>query len=102
MGKATQARFVRLRAAGAPNLKAALKKVIRDATAQVSIGGDGDEDDAEVTLGRDGRKYLDYDLEGLHAFLSAQPDGSKRVIVAFEDSEAFESSLLTDLLALFQ
>ncbi|KAK3354163.1 origin recognition complex subunit 3 N-terminus-domain-containing protein [Neurospora tetraspora] len=102
LGKATQARFVRLRAAGAPNLKAALKKVIRDATAQVSLdgGGDGDED-AEVAFGRDGRKYLDYDLEGLHAFLGAQQDSSRRVIVAFEDSEAFESSLLTDLLALF-
>lgn len=88
-----------------PNLKAALKKVIRDATAQVSSdgggGGDGDED-AKVTFGRDGRKYLDYDLEGLHAFLSSQQDPLKRVIVAFEDSEAFESSLLTDLLALFQ
>ncbi|CCC04973.1 hypothetical protein SMACR_04340 [Sordaria macrospora] len=104
LGKATQARFVRLRAAGVPNLKAALKKVIRDATAQVSSdgggGGDGDED-AKVTFGRDGRKYLDYDLEGLHAFLSSQQDPLKRVIVAFEDSEAFESSLLTDLLALF-
>lgn len=77
--------------------------MIRDATAQVSLdgGGDGDED-AEVAFGRDGRKYLDYDLEGLHAFLGAQQDSSRRVIVAFEDSEAFESSLLTDLLALFQ
>ncbi|KAK3396482.1 origin recognition complex subunit 3 N-terminus-domain-containing protein [Sordaria brevicollis] len=101
LGKATQARFVRLRAAGAPNLKAALKKVIRDATAQVSVEGDGDEDDTEVAFGRDGRKYLDYDLEGLHAFLGAQQNSSRRVIVAFEDSEAFESSLLTDLLALF-
>lgn len=102
LSKATQARFVRLRAAGAPNLKAALKKVIRDATAQVSLDGSGDGDeDIEVAFGRDGRKYLDYDLEGLHAFLSAQQNSSRRVIVAFEDSEAFESSLLTDLLALF-
>ncbi|KAK3487372.1 origin recognition complex subunit 3 N-terminus-domain-containing protein [Neurospora crassa] len=101
LGKATQARFVRLRAAGAPNLKAALKKIIRDATAQVSLdGGDGDED-TEVALGRDGRKYLDYDLEGLHAFFGVQQDSSRRVVVAFEDSEAFESSLLTDLLGLF-
>lgn len=64
-------------------------------------GGDGDED-TEVALGRDGRKYLDYDLEGLHAFFGVQQDSSRRVVVAFEDSEAFESSLLTDLLGLFQ
>jgi origin recognition complex subunit 3 len=31
---ATQARFVRLRASEAPNLKAALKKIIRDAMAR--------------------------------------------------------------------
>jgi origin recognition complex subunit 3 len=47
-----------------------------------------------------GRKYLDYDLEALHVFLSQQQ--SRRVVVAFQDSEAFESGLLTDLIALFQ
>ena len=47
-----------------------------------------------------GRKYLDYDLEALHVFLNQQQ--SRRVVVAFQDSEAFESGLLTDLIALFQ
>ncbi len=46
---ATQARFVRLRASEAPNLKAALKKIIRDATAR-GVGEEEDED-AEVTQG---------------------------------------------------
>jgi hypothetical protein len=51
-----------------------------------------------------GRKYLDYDLEALHVFLSQQQQQqqSHRVVVAFQDSEAFESGLLTDLIALFQ
>lgn len=43
-------RCVRLRAAEAPNLKATLKKIIRDLTKQVSGGGD---DDAELAVGKD-------------------------------------------------
>ncbi|KAM7222341.1 Origin recognition complex (ORC) subunit 3 N-terminus domain containing protein [Rhypophila decipiens] len=101
LSQSAQARVVRLRAAGAPNLKAVLKKIIRDAAAggvkeeEEETEGDG----AEVSVGGDGRKYLDYDLEGLHAFLKTR--GSRRVIVAFEDSEAFDNGLLTDLIALF-
>lgn len=48
-----------------------------------------------------GRKYLDYDLESLHVFLNQQQQ-ARRVVVAFQDSEAFESGLLTDLITLFQ
>ncbi|KAK4099792.1 hypothetical protein N658DRAFT_567909 [Parathielavia hyrcaniae] len=93
---ATRARFVRLRASEAPNLKAVLKKVIRDASAS---GSDGEEDgDVEVSQG--GRKYLDYDLEALHVSLLQQQQ-SPRVVIAFQDSEAFEGGLLADLIALF-
>ncbi len=46
---ATQARFVRLRASEAPNLKAALKKIIRDATARGA--GEDEDQDVEVTQG---------------------------------------------------
>ncbi|KAK3693833.1 origin recognition complex subunit 3 N-terminus-domain-containing protein [Podospora appendiculata] len=95
LSEATGAKVVRLRSAGAPNLKAVLKKIIRDATSRGADGGD----DAEVSVGSDGRKYLNYDLEALHVFLTAQD--SRRVIVAFEDSEAFDSGLLADLIALF-
>ncbi|GAB1311293.1 Origin recognition complex subunit 3 [Madurella fahalii] len=94
----TQAKFVGLRAAAAPNLKAALKKIIREATAQVP---DDEEDDLEVSVGQDGRKYLDYDLEALHVFLNQQQQQSRRVVVAFQDSEAFDSGLLADLITLF-
>ncbi|KAK3330393.1 origin recognition complex subunit 3 N-terminus-domain-containing protein [Apodospora peruviana] len=92
------ARVVRLRSAGAPNLKAALKKIINDATASLSERSE-DDDIAEVSVGEDGRKHLNYDLEGLYAFLKARE--SRRVIIAFEDSEAFDSGLLTDLIVLF-
>ncbi|KAH6626054.1 origin recognition complex subunit 3 N-terminus-domain-containing protein [Chaetomium sp. MPI-SDFR-AT-0129] len=102
---AAQARFVRLRAAEAPNLKAVLKKIIRDATARTADEEEGV--DVEV-MTQGGRKYLDYDLEALHVFLKNQKQHQqhqqqhqRRVVVAFQDSEAFESGLLTDLIALF-
>jgi origin recognition complex subunit 3 len=50
-------------------------------------------------LSPQGRKYLNYDLEGLFAFVTAQ--GCERVFVAFEDSEGFDSALLSDLIVLF-
>ncbi|KAL2134751.1 hypothetical protein VTI74DRAFT_10907 [Chaetomium olivicolor] len=92
---AAQARFVRLRASEAPNLKAVLKKIIRDATARKS----DEDEEVDVEVSHDGRKYLDYDLEALHVFLKQQQ--ARRVVVAFQDSEAFESGLFTDLITLF-
>jgi origin recognition complex subunit 3 len=47
-----------------------------------------------------GRKYLDYDLSGLHAFI--KPLECEHVFVAFQDSEAFDSGLLSDLILLFR
>lgn len=47
-----------------------------------------------------GRKYLDYDLEALYAHI--QPHESKQVIVAFQDSEAFDTGLLSDLITIFE
>lgn len=46
------------------------------------------------------RRYLDYDLEALHAFIV--PQECEHVFVAFQDSEGFESSLLSELIALFK
>lgn len=49
LGDAVQGRCVRLRSAEAPNLKATLKKIIRDVTRQNL----SDDDDAELTVGSD-------------------------------------------------
>lgn len=46
------------------------------------------------------RAFLDYDLEALHAFVRAQQ--TEHVFVAFEDSEGFDSALLSDLIPLFK
>ncbi len=51
--KGSQARFVRLRSAEAPNLKAALKKIIREAVSQGVVGGGDLDDDVEVSVGLD-------------------------------------------------
>lgn len=50
LGEAAQGRFVRLRSAEAPNLKATLKKIIRDVTRSAAAAGG---EDAEVAVGMD-------------------------------------------------
>ncbi|RSL44648.1 hypothetical protein CEP54_014601 [Fusarium duplospermum] len=94
--QATPSKFVRLRSSEASTLKATLKKIIRDVTAKVS---DEEDDDLHVGDGGNGRRYLDYDLEALHAFVN--PQGCEHIFVAFQDSEGFDSSLLSDLIILF-
>lgn len=84
---------ITLRSGDAPNLKTALKKLIRDATNQRS----NNEDDFGV-LNKDGRKLLNYDLEALHQHVAAT--GIGKVVVAFQDSEAFDSMLLSEILKL--
>ena len=88
---------VRLRSADCPNLKAALKKIIRDASFQAS---GPDDEDPELALPNDGRQYLDYDLEALHSHV--QTHRIRQVTVAFQDGEAFDSSLIADLVVLFK
>ncbi|RYP44927.1 hypothetical protein DL768_008672 [Monosporascus sp. mg162] len=87
-------KVVRLRSGDASNLKALLKKIIHDATARTTE----EEADLEEAVGKDGRKYLSYDLEALHAHLKSNPQ--RHVVIAFQDSEAFDSGLLSDLISL--
>lgn len=47
-----------------------------------------------------GRRYLDYDLEALQNFVG--PHKSEHVFVALQDSEGFDSTLMSDLISLFQ
>ncbi|KAK0383147.1 hypothetical protein NLU13_9060 [Sarocladium strictum] len=89
-------KFVRLRSSDGTTLKATLKKIIRDATAK---GDDADEDDLRIGTGQNERRYLDYDLEALYSLVK-QSD-CEHVFVAFQDSEGFESGLLSDLILLF-
>jgi len=103
---------VTLRSGDASNLKALLKLLIRDATNQKS----GIDDDEGLSYEQDvgtrlssmvgtlltdkGRKLLNYDLEVLHSFVNAH--GSQGVVIAFQDSEAFDTSLMSELISLFR
>ncbi|TQV95700.1 origin recognition complex subunit [Cordyceps javanica] len=88
-------RFVRLRSTEAGSLKAVLKRIIRTGTSKAT----GDEEDTEAEEKEaDGKRYLDYDLEALYAYVQTQ--NCDRIFVAFQDSEGFESSLLSDLITL--
>ncbi|KAJ8070249.1 hypothetical protein OCU04_000634 [Sclerotinia nivalis] len=86
---------VTLRSGESSNLKALLKKLIRDVTHQKSNG----EDESDNFLEEDGRKFLNYDLEIVHGYVKAH--GCGRVVVSFQDSEAFDSALLGDVISLF-
>ncbi|KAE9381721.1 origin recognition complex subunit [Stipitochalara longipes BDJ] len=84
-----------LRSSDASNLKAVLKQLIRDSTNR-SLSRD---DEEGISNELDGRKLLNYDLEILHSFVEAH--GSQAVVIAFQDSEAFDSSLISELVTLF-
>jgi origin recognition complex subunit 3 len=47
-----------------------------------------------------GRRYLNYDLEALYAHLKMSP--RRHIVIAFEDSEAFDSGLLSEVILLFR
>jgi origin recognition complex subunit 3 len=85
---------VRLRSGDATNLKATLRKIIKDVTTPA------DDDDDQVAVSLSGRKYLNYDLEALREYITAQ-ERCEHVFIAFQDSEGFDSSLLSDLVVLF-
>ncbi|KAI1322205.1 origin recognition complex subunit 3 N-terminus-domain-containing protein [Xylariaceae sp. FL0255] len=90
-----RAQVVRLRSTDASNLKTVMKKIIHD----ISRGESGDEDELEVQVSKDGRKFLNYDLEALHIHITTHGRIGP-VVVAFQDSEAFDSGLLSELISL--
>ncbi|KAK8089047.1 origin recognition complex subunit [Apiospora hydei] len=90
-----RAKVVLLRSGDASNLKAALRRIILEVVANPSDAGE----EQDLSLDNDGKRYLNYDFEALRSHLAHHP--SPHVIVAFQDSEAFETGLLTDLILLF-
>ncbi|KAI0447920.1 origin recognition complex subunit 3 N-terminus-domain-containing protein [Xylaria telfairii] len=91
------AQIVRLRSGDASNLRAVLRKIIHDIVSKDSIDGD----DLDLTTSKDGRKFLNYDLEALYTHLKLTPRRDL-VVIAFQDSEAFDSGLLSDLISLLR
>ncbi|KFY08739.1 hypothetical protein V492_05943 [Pseudogymnoascus sp. VKM F-4246] len=92
----TDALIVTIRPGDASNLRAALKKLIRDAT---NTDHD-DEDERSASSATGGHKFLNYDLQLLQNHLRSSKH--RQVVVAFQDSESFDSTLLTELIELLQ
>ena len=82
-----------------PNLKTLLKHLIFQATSNESLD-EGDEDDQMVISRRRGPRLLNYDLQILHN--AVQDQKLDKIVVAFQDCEAFDGSLLSDAIELLR
>jgi len=91
--------FVSLTAQQCPNLKTLLKHLISRATSS-EIPGEGEEDDQLVLSKRKGPRLLNYDLQILQDAVEDQK--LEKVIVAFQDCEAYDGSLLSDAIELMK
>lgn len=91
--------FVTLTSAIAPNLKTLLKHLIQKATSANLSQGDSDDEEIVKPKGQRGR-LLPYDLRLLHDHL--RKNGGSRVVIAFQDCEAFEGQLLSETIELLQ
>lgn len=86
--------LVSLHSDAGSNLKALLKTLISKGTSRV-LDDDEDEEMATSTKRR-GPRLLNYDLQLLADYV--EEHGFQQVVVALEDSEAFESNLLSELI----
>ena len=89
--------FVSLSSRDASNLKNLLKVLIQRAT---SRSGDADEDEDELLLHRKERRLLNYDLQILRDW--SEERRITKLVVAFEDSEAFDAALLAEVVDVFR
>jgi origin recognition complex subunit 3 len=95
----TGSAYVVLTSGESPNLKTLLKTLIKKITSRVE---DDDEDDLDrpTTSSRYGPKLLNYDLGHVQEWRRKNRVSS--IVVAFQDSEAFDANLLADVVDLFQ
>ncbi|KAI6827712.1 hypothetical protein KC340_g5427 [Hortaea werneckii] len=88
--------FVPLSSGSGSNLKALLKTLIQRGTSRGSAFDD--ETDEVQTFQKKGAKLLNYDLQLLHDFVAERK--LRQVVVTFDDTEAFDSDLLSELVEL--
>jgi origin recognition complex subunit 3 len=88
-----------LTSAESPNLKTLFKNLIKKVTSHVE---DDDEDDMDrpSTSSRHGPKLLNFDLGHVQEWRKKNRVSS--IVVALQDSEAFDAALLADMVDLFQ
>lgn len=91
--------FVSLSAALASNLKTLLKTLIKNALSR-DEGVDEDAEDEIESKPRKGPRLLNYDLQILYDHVRER--NVEQVVVAFQDSEAFDGSLLSETIELLR
>ncbi|GAM82657.1 hypothetical protein ANO11243_006390 [Dothideomycetidae sp. 11243] len=96
--KETRSCFISFNAGECTNIKAVLKRVNAVALSSESLDDDEDGDD-QITTSRRGTKLLNYDLRILQQVVEEQ--NFEKVVVAFQDCEAIDGSLLSDAVELF-
>lgn len=94
----TQSAYHILTSSESPNLKTLLKNLIKKATSHVE---DDDDDDLGLTStsSRKGPKVLDFDLQHIQEWQSRNQ--AANIVVAIQDSEAFDSRVLIEMIDLF-
>lgn len=84
----------------ATNLKGVLRKLIKDAT-QEDQGFD-DEEDPGIGRKPQGTRLLNYDLQILQNWCQEPSHEGLKVTVVIQDTEAFDSNILSDLVSLMR
>jgi origin recognition complex subunit 3 len=96
ISKSNHSIFISLTSALAPNLKTLLKNLIQKGT--LSDPSDDENDVDAVKSTRRPTRLLNYDLQLLHDHCLER--NLSRVVVAFQDCEAFDGPLLSDAIEL--
>ena len=88
--------LVAVRANESPNLKVVFKHIVAGITNCQTT----DDDDEHVSLKSRGRKMLSYDLQIIQDWLKGR--NIEKVVVALEDSEAFDNTLIADIVEILR
>lgn len=91
--------FLSLTSAAAPNLKTLLKQLIQKGTAS-DVSAEEDDEVQMTKAGHKGPRLLNYDIQLLYNHV--QTKNISRVVVAFQDCEAFDGTVLSDTIELLR
>lgn len=82
-----------------PNLKTFLKNLIRKITSRIADDDDENDLGAAIRSSRAGPKVLDFDLQ--HVYEWQKKNHAESIVVAVQDSEAFDSRVLVEMIDFF-
>ncbi|KAF2201461.1 hypothetical protein GQ43DRAFT_37033 [Delitschia confertaspora ATCC 74209] len=93
----TNSAYILLTSGECPNLKSLLKNLIKKVTSRTE--DDDDDDIAQGVSSRRGPKVLDFDLQHVQEWQTR--NHVEKIVVAVQDSEAFDAGLLAEVIDLF-